>query len=102
MKRRERLPALGVIGGAALIGTTIGIGSAMIGDGGVAAVAGKLKSLAVSAGWIRANAPPPGAYYRGGDEARAAGVAPLYAGEPGYREEMDGDRDGIVCEPYSG
>lgn len=101
-KRKEPLPALGLIGGAALIGTAIGIGSAATGDGGVAAVTGKLKSLAVSAGWMRANAPQPGAYYRGCDEARAAGVAPLYAGEPGYREEMDGDGDGIACEPYRG
>ncbi|OOL28235.1 calcium-binding protein, partial [Rhodococcus rhodochrous] len=31
-------------------------------------------------------------------EARAAGAAPLYAGQPGYSEEMDGDRDGVACE----
>src|SRR5689334_15039815 len=24
------------------------------------------------------------------------------AGEPGYREGMDGDDDGIACEPYPG
>ena len=30
--------------------------------------------------------------------ARAAGAAPLYAGQPGYRPEMDGDRDGVACE----
>ena len=27
------------------------------------------------------------------------GKAPLYAGQPGYREDMDGDGDGIACEP---
>ena len=48
----------------------------------------------------RDHAPPAGAYYSGCNEARAAGVAPIYAGEPGYREEMDGDADGIACEPY--
>ncbi|WP_229667300.1 excalibur calcium-binding domain-containing protein [Sphingopyxis bauzanensis] len=36
--------------------------------------------------------------------ARAAGAAPLYRGQPGYRPEMDGDSDGvgdgIACEPY--
>jgi hypothetical protein len=31
--------------------------------------------------------------------AWAAGAAPLYAGQPGYRAEMDGDGDGIACEP---
>lgn len=25
--------------------------------------------------------------------------APIYSGEPGYRESMDGDGDGIACEP---
>lgn len=34
--------------------------------------------------------------------ARAAGAAPLNAGEPGYGEHMDGDHDGIACEPYRG
>jgi endonuclease YncB( thermonuclease family) len=43
-----------------------------------------------------------GVYYRNCDAARAAGAAPLYRGQPGYRPEMDGDSDGIACEPYRG
>lgn len=39
-------------------------------------------------------------YYAGCNEVRAAGKAPLYAGQPGYRPEMDGDGDGIACEPH--
>ncbi|MEP9358090.1 excalibur calcium-binding domain-containing protein [Sphingomonas sp. KR3-1] len=39
-------------------------------------------------------------FYAGCDEARAAGVAPIRRGEPGYREGMDGDGDGLACEPY--
>ena len=42
------------------------------------------------------------AYYRNCDAARAAGAAPIYRGQPGYREGMDGDSDGIACEPYRG
>lgn len=38
-------------------------------------------------------------YYRGCWEARAAGAAPIHRGQPGYRPEMDGDGDGIACEP---
>lgn len=57
---------------------------------------------AVSQGLVRRNTPAPGAHYPGCNAARAAGVAPLYAGEPGYRPEMDGDGDGIACEPYRG
>jgi hypothetical protein len=39
-------------------------------------------------------------YYPGCDAARGAGAAPIHRGQPGYREEMDGDSDGIACEPY--
>ncbi len=41
-------------------------------------------------------------YYPGCNAARAAGVAPLYRGSPGYRAGMDGDGDGIACENYGG
>lgn len=37
-------------------------------------------------------------YYPGCNAARAAGAAPIYRGQPGYREEMDGD--GIACEAH--
>jgi Excalibur calcium-binding domain len=38
-------------------------------------------------------------YYQNCDAARAAGVAPLYRDDPGYREELDRDADGVACEP---
>jgi len=41
-----------------------------------------------------------GVYYDGCNEVRAAGKAPLLAGQPGYRAEMDGDGDGVACEPH--
>lgn len=41
-----------------------------------------------------------GTYFRNCKEAWAAGAAPLYRGQPGYRPEMDGDGDGIACEPF--
>ena len=40
--------------------------------------------------------------FRNCREARAAGAAPLYRGQPGYGAHMDGDGDGIACEPYRG
>ena len=40
------------------------------------------------------------AYYPGCDQVRAAGKAPLRYGEPGYRSDMDGDGDGVACEPH--
>lgn len=38
-------------------------------------------------------------YFRNCNEARAAGVAPISRGSPGYRPELDGDHDGEACEP---
>jgi hypothetical protein len=43
-------------------------------------------------------APVPDAYYANCAEARAAGAAPLAAGEPGYRSGLDRDNDGIACD----
>ncbi len=40
----------------------------------------------------------PAEYFADCAAARAAGAAPLYAGSPGYRPELDGDRDGVACE----
>ncbi|HVI30587.1 thermonuclease family protein [Phenylobacterium sp.] len=46
-------------------------------------------------------APDQGAF-RNCAAARAAGAAPLYRGQPGYGAHMDGDGDGVACEPYRG
>ena len=40
--------------------------------------------------------------YRNCGDARRAGAAPLHRGTPGYGAHMDGDGDGIACEPYKG
>ncbi|RAS65108.1 excalibur calcium-binding domain-containing protein [Lentzea atacamensis] len=43
-------------------------------------------------------APPAAAYYANCAAAKAAGAAPLYAGQPGYRPALDRDKDGVACE----
>ena len=35
----------------------------------------------------------------GCNEVHAAGKAPILAGQPGYRPDMDGVGDGVACEP---
>ena len=45
-----------------------------------------------------APAAPAALYFANCAAARASGAAPLRAGQPGYREQMDGDRDGVACE----
>jgi len=41
-------------------------------------------------------------YYENCSEARADGAESIRKGEPGYREELDRDGDGIACEPWHG
>ncbi|WP_007468431.1 excalibur calcium-binding domain-containing protein [Segniliparus rugosus] len=43
-----------------------------------------------------------GPLYRNCSEARAAGTAPLYRGDPGYSSKLDRDGDGVACEGGSG
>ena len=43
-------------------------------------------------------APSASAYYANCTEARSAGAAPIYQGQPGYRPALDRDKDGIACE----
>lgn len=43
-------------------------------------------------------AAPSSVYYANCDAARAAGAAPLYRGQPGYRSALDRDNDGVACE----
>jgi hypothetical protein len=62
----------------------------------------QLSAASVSLGIARARTPQPGDYWPRCADARAAGTAPIYRGEPGYRDRLDGDNDGIACEPYRG
>lgn len=43
-----------------------------------------------------------GGVFRSCAQARAAGAAPMRRGEPGYNPSLDGDGDGVACEPYRG
>ena len=45
-----------------------------------------------------ATMPPATVYYPNCAAARAAGAAPLHAGQPGYRPGLDRDGDGVACE----
>lgn len=45
-----------------------------------------------------APAAPAAVYYANCTAAKAAGAAPIYAGQAGYRAALDRDSDGIACE----
>ncbi|GHA64482.1 excalibur calcium-binding domain-containing protein [Streptomyces termitum] len=42
--------------------------------------------------------PDPEPYYANCAAVRAAGAAPIYAGDPGYSRKLDRDGDGVACE----
>jgi hypothetical protein len=85
--------------GAVVVGAAVGIGTVAISPGGLATIAATARPVTVPLGLARTRPPQPGDYWPGCNAARAAGSAPIYQGEPGYREGMDGDGDGIACEP---
>ena len=85
----------------------------LVGVSSVATFGGVLLLTAPAAPWHPAAAASSGApsaasaaavessvYYAGCNEVRHLGKAPLYRGQPGYRIGMDGDNDGIACEPH--
>ena len=47
---------------------------------------------------VRARASSEETYIRNCTEVRAAGAAPLRAGDPGYARHLDRDGDGVACE----
>lgn len=94
----SRTGPLAILASAAAIGAIAGIQSADV-AGGRSAAATPLHGAAVATGTARARPPRAGDIWGGCNDARAAGTAPIYRDEPGYREDMDGDGDGIACEP---
>ena len=45
---------------------------------------------------------PKTTFYATCDDVRRAGKAPLFWGQPGYRAELDANRDGVACDPRYG
>lgn len=95
------------IAGAIMVGAVVGFGTAPTQHGGpgdttaavVDASQAMLADAAVAAHIKRRREPQAGDHWAGCNDARAVGTAPIYRGEPGYDETMDGDGDGIACEP---
>ena len=57
-----------------------------------------LATAAIAGSLMGAGAANADVYYKNCSEARAAGVTPLYEGDPGYAPHLDRDNDGIACE----
>ncbi|MDE8650122.1 excalibur calcium-binding domain-containing protein [Novosphingobium album (ex Liu et al. 2023)] len=88
---------VGPVIGVALAGSVLGI---ILADGNLNGIVESARPAAASLGVMRAREPQAGDHWPGCDDARAAGTAPIYRGEPGYSPGMDGDDDGVACEPH--
>lgn len=102
MSQHQRSTVGTLLIAAGVIGAIAGVGSSAITPAGRADVAAAANDVAVATGMKRSRPPQPGDRWGGCNDARAAGTAPIYRGEPGYRSTMDGDDDGVACEPYAG
>lgn len=87
-----------VLVGAVMIGLVAGIGSLAANEATLGAAKSKMGAIASEMGMTRTRAPQLGDSWSNCGQARAAGVAPLHEGEPGYREALDYDHDGEACE----
>lgn len=101
-RRKQVITAVKVLVLALAGGAAVGGSMALYEQGALSQIPAIVRDFAASVGLVRRSTPQPGDYWSGCNEARAAGVAPLYKGEPGYRPQMDGDNDGVACEPYHG
>ena len=57
-----------------------------------------LAGLMLGSGLIAVVPAQADVYFANCAEARAAGAAPLFRGQPGYRQALDRDNDGVACE----
>lgn len=97
---RQHSSTRNFITGAAALGAILGVGSIATTSSGRDKLAATASDVGVAVGAVRRRAPQEGDHWSGCDQARAAGTAPIRRGEPGYRDEMDGDGDGEACEPH--
>jgi hypothetical protein len=100
--RRPKNSAVNFLVGAGVVGAVVGLGSTATTPKGRTELMSSASDVAVATGMARARAPQEGDYWRRCDDARAAGSAPIYRGEPGYCDGLDADNDGMACEPYRG
>ena len=94
--------SINLLVGAGLVGAIAGVGSVATTSEGRHTIIATATDIGIATGMARERSAKEGDYWSRCDDARAVGAAPIYRGEPGYREGLDADNDGIACEPYRG
>jgi len=93
---------INLLAGAGLVGAVVGLGTVATTPEGCDTIMATAKDIIIATGMARARSAKECDYWPRCDDARAVGAVPIYRGEPGYREGLDADNDGIACEPYRG
>lgn len=89
----------GYIVAAILMGVTVGSAWSVAAPEGRQAFMANAKDIAVSVGMIRERAPQEGDYWRGCDDARAAGTAPIYRGSRATAKVWTATTTGLLANP---
>lgn len=98
-RSRSRWKTFALFTAAAGIGMVVGLLTIPNQDG-VSVGGAFFRETAQQQGLLDGKGMPTWTWYRNCRQARAAGVAPLLRGDPGYRSGLDADNDGVACEPY--
>lgn len=86
--------------GAALSSVAIAGGGYLVFLTAIVPAVSRVRAMADPQERAKIDAVMASVHYAGCHQVRASGKAPLRFGEPGYREDMDGDGDGMACEDY--
>ena len=94
--------SINLLAGAGLVGAIAGLGTVATTPEDRETIMATAKDIGIATGMARERTAKEGDFWSRCDDARAVGAAPIYRGEPGYRDGLDADNDGIACEPYRG
>ena len=94
--------SINLLVGAGLVGAIAGVGSVATTSEGRHTIIATATDIGIATGMARERSAKEGDYWSRCDDARAVGAAPIYRGEPGSREGLDADNDGMACERYRG
>ena len=89
--------SINLLAGAGLVGAIAGLGTVATTPEGRDTIMATAKDFSIATGMARERSAKEGDYWSRCDDARAVGAAPIYRGEPGYREGVDADNDAAIA-----
>ncbi|MEU6586853.1 excalibur calcium-binding domain-containing protein [Nocardia sp. NPDC046763] len=97
MNVRRLLVSASVAGLTTIAAQTVALADVPTGSSGTGSSAIDTGSAATGSAGLSQTGSAGGPVYENCDQARAAGVAPLFRGQPGYSPHLDPDGTGMAC-----